>query len=70
MGDCNDGAIVGQSLRVEDDCYTSQLSVTISLDLNNKTVRCVHRSSVGTNTIDESTLTVISGKYSVLTYLH
>ena len=33
--DCNNGAIVGQSLRAENDCYTSELNVTTSSDLNN-----------------------------------
>ena len=61
FGDCNNGAIVGRSLRVENNCYISQLNVTISTSLNNKTVQCAHNSDVGTNTVDEASLNVISG---------
>lgn len=60
-GDCNNGAIVGQSVRAMDNCYTSELSVRISADLDNKTIRCDHRPGTETNTIGQSTLTVISG---------
>lgn len=35
-GVCNSGAIVGRSLGVENECYTSELNVTISPTLNNK----------------------------------
>ena len=61
-GDCNNGAIVGQSIGVTDNCYTSQLLVRIIADLNNKTIRCDHRPGTEINTIDQSILTVITGK--------
>ena len=59
-GDCNNRAILGRSLRVEDSCYTSQLNVTVSASLNNKTVQCVHISSMGTSTVGVASLNVIS----------
>ena len=42
MGECNAGAIVGQSLRVEGNSYTSQLSVVYRERLNGKNVTCAH----------------------------
>ena len=39
-GECNDGAILGQSLPVIGNCHTSKLNVTITTGLNNKTVEC------------------------------
>ena len=57
-GTCNNGAIVGQSLNVEGNCYTSQLHVTISLDLLGKTIECVH---------DNGTLTEVVGRYLIPT---
>ena len=39
-GTCNDGAIVGQSLRVKNNFYTSQLKVKFSPRLIGKTVEC------------------------------
>ena len=60
---CNDRAIVGQSIRVENnDCYISQLNVTISSDMNNKTIECAHTNTTGLNTISVHTLSILSGK--------
>ena len=42
MGECNAGAIVGRSLRVDGNCYTSQLSVVYSERLNGKSITCAH----------------------------
>ena len=39
---CNNGAIVAQVLGVVNDSYISQVSVIVSLELNNTTVECVH----------------------------
>ena len=39
---CNNGAIVARALGVVNDSYISQLSVTVSLELNNTTVECWH----------------------------
>lgn len=50
---CNNGLITGQSLRVNGDCFTSQLNVTISSELNGRGVRCTSgdRRTIGTNFI-------------------
>ena len=59
---CNHRAIMGRSLRVENNHYTSQLNVTVSASLNNKTVQCVHNSDRGTSTVvGNGSLYVISG---------
>ena len=42
MGECNAGAIVGRSLRVDGNCYTSQLSIEYSERLNGKNIICAH----------------------------
>ena len=60
---CNDRAIVGQSLRVENnELYVSQLNVTISMDMNEKTIECAHTTAAGLRTIGVRTLSVLSGK--------
>lgn len=41
-GECNAGAILGQSLRVEGNSYTSQLSVVYREDLAGRNVTCSH----------------------------
>ena len=60
-GTCNNGAIVGRSLEVVDDCYTSQLNVTVSSDLNNKTLVCTNSGNAGVNTIGSTALSIMQG---------
>ena len=47
MATCNNGDIVGQSLGVQGDNYTSQLNVTITPDMVGKTVMCVYDALTG-----------------------
>ena len=42
FGECNNGAITARAIGVVDNNYTSQLNVTVSPELNNKTVECVY----------------------------
>ena len=60
--ECSDGHIVGRSLAVEGNCYTSQLNVTVSDSFNNKTVTCTHNSGTGMSIIGVSTLTIVQGR--------
>ena len=39
--DCNNGAIVAQSIGVEDSQYSSQLNVTVTDDMAGKTIMCL-----------------------------
>ena len=59
---CNNGDVVGRGLDVTNNCYTSQLNITVRENLNNKTVQCAFISSEGTRIIGESVLSVVSGK--------
>ena len=44
-GICNNGTIVGQDIRIDNDTYyVSQLSVSVTSDIVGKTVECVHES--------------------------
>ena len=63
--DCNDGAIIGESLRLEEDCYTSQLHVNVSSDLNNRTIGCFVNIDSGVVSIGNTSLTIISGNYLI-----
>ena len=56
FGNCNGGAIRGRSLRIENNRYISQLSVTLSSDNDGETIECVYD--------DGSTASVI-GNYSI-----
>ena len=70
-GDCNDGAIVATSIGVADNNYTSQLSVTVSQDMNNRTVECVRHSNP-VHTVGSSTIVLATGllEYAVILILH
>ena len=61
-GTCNSGTIVGQSVRVEGTCFTSQLDVTVSESLNSGVVQCDYNSNRGTTNIGSAILNVVSGK--------
>lgn len=60
-GECNGGAVVAQSVGVENDCYTSRLTFTVSPTFYNKTVSCVHSSSLGLTTIGTSVIRFMEG---------
>ena len=40
IGECNDGSIVGYSIQIAGNCYTSRLDVRLSADLQGRTVNC------------------------------
>ena len=54
-GECNNGSIIGRGIRVEGNCFTSQLNITVNSDMIGKTIECVHDNSteniVGTLTV-------------------
>lgn len=60
-GNCNNGAITARSLGRADTCYSSQLNLTFSSALNNKTIQCAY-SSETIETIGEVTLIIATGK--------
>lgn len=61
VGECNNGAIDGQSVGVENNCYTSEIAVTVSATFNNKTIQCIHNSGSGIITIGTSMITIFEG---------
>lgn len=65
-GECNDGAIVGRSVRVDGLRYTSQLTVTIDGRVSsNRTVMCVFDIE---RVIGTSTLEIVSGDLVAVSY--
>ena len=55
-GECNNGSIRAHSVQVEDNCYTSQLNITVNADMIGKTIECAHddqstESVIGTLTV-------------------
>ena len=44
FGQCNNGAIIGHSIGVEGNNYTSQLSIIVAPDTAGKDISCIHDS--------------------------
>ena len=53
---CNGGEIIIRSLRVESDCYTSQMDISFSNTLINRTVICAYDN--GTHAVDVGSVSV------------
>ena len=55
---CNNGAIVARAIGVDGNNYTSQLNVTVSAEVNNKTVECVHEFNFTTTALFSTVIIV------------
>jgi hypothetical protein len=66
---CNNGAIVGQSLGVQGNSYTSQLNVTITPETAGKTIMCAYDALTSDQTQNMIKFsTVVPSTYLILTY--
>ena len=61
-GVCNNGAVVGYNIGVENDCYTSKLDILISPGLNGSTVKCISVDGPTERVINTSALFVTTSK--------
>ena len=60
FGTCNNGTVMAQGIRAENDSYTSQLSIIVSSDVIGKSIECVYDDYVNT------TVTVtVAGSYTI-----
>ena len=62
-GTCNSGALIGSSLRAENGSYTSQLSVTISRELDEHSIECAYDSGTQLLTVGISKVK-LKGSYN------
>ena len=58
---CNNDGIVGRSVGVVDQCFTSQLNVTIESNLDSATVSCIHVRDGQRRNIGDSIIVIITG---------
>ena len=61
MDTCNHGAIVGQSVRVVNNCYISRLNVTIDASMNGQTIKCFYHNGSREIEIGSETITIRTG---------
>ena len=58
---CNNGAIIGQVVRAENDSYTSQITIQVSDELNGTTVVCAHDNGTDSVEIGSAILNITTG---------
>lgn len=66
-GSCNNNAIVARGVNVIDTgnntlCFSSQLNITVTSDMRNKTIECIHDHAGGSTRIGASSLVFTTGK--------
>ena len=76
VGECNNGAVMAHSIGVVESnllvggCYSSQLDISTNIDMNNKTVMCLHvdgsNDSITETVVDTATLTFKTGIIMVI----
>ena len=61
---CNSGDVVGESIRVEDSCYRSKLSLEVSRGISGSTMECTIDDGVTTTLIGRETIQITASNYS------
>ena len=69
-GNCNNEAITADSIgstmvRNNLTCYTSRLNVTVSNEMNSRTIKCIH-DSIDTTVVGMATIVFTTGKNTTL----
>ena len=60
---CNNGNIMGRSLSVKNNSYTSQLHVIFNASLLGQSIQCAHFNLYSEEIIGNSTIAIITGIY-------
>ena len=58
---CNNGAIVGRAVKVENGSYTSQITIRVSDEVNGTTVVCAHDNGTLSTEIGSAILNITTG---------
>ena len=58
---CNNGAVVGRGVEVNNNCFTSQLTILLTPDLNQRTIQCSVDTGVEEFSIGRAQLLLITG---------
>ena len=60
-GTCNDGAIIGWSLTVDNNCFISRLNVTMSTELQDRYIECVYDDGIHPLSVGLSKMLQLTG---------
>ena len=69
-GECNQGSVLAKSIGIHQQCYISQLIVTIEEEMINKTIECSVDNLIGTSTTIIGPLVITSIPYPPPTNIH
>ena len=69
-GECNNGTIVARSWRVQENVYTSQLTVSVSAAIIGRSIMCIHDSISSNNVVGSSTIEATTGCLLFAKQLH
>ena len=58
---CNDGAITGRGIRIEENRYTSQVNIMVDSYMDGKSVECVSDHGIHKTLVDNSSIMITSG---------
>ena len=63
VGQCNDGNILARPFSVvQNNCFTSQLNITVTMRMDGETVVCVHDDGGNMTTVGTWTVSITTGK--------
>jgi hypothetical protein len=69
-GKCNQGTVVAKSIGVFDDCYTSQLIVTVGEEMINGTIECIHDNFIERTIVNQKSLMITETPFPPPTNIH
>jgi hypothetical protein len=69
-GECNQGAILAKSIGAFEECYTSQLIVTVGEETINGTIECIHDNFIERTIINQKSLIISAIPYPPPTNIH
>ena len=60
--DCSEGRVTVHIIGVVNNCYISQISLTVSEEIINKTIGCLYDNGIHETIIGQETITALNGK--------
>jgi hypothetical protein len=68
--ECNQGTVLAKSIGVFEECYTSQLIVTVGEEMINGTIECIHDNFIERTIVNRKSLTITEVLYPSPSNIH
>ena len=63
IGLCNNGDVVGRGVLQQNNCFTSQLNITLRSNLNGRSIECVYENVENVTLVGRRVINVTSGNF-------